>query len=53
MKMIKAFVKKYWVAALIFAGLFLRYYCYTEYGDALSYLFPKVGSIWMAFMADH
>lgn len=53
MKLIKAFVKKYWVAALFFAGLFLWYYCYTEYGDALSYLFPKVGSIWKAFMADH
>ena len=29
MNMIKAFVKKYWVATLIFAGLFLWYYCYT------------------------
>ena len=52
MNMIKAFVKKYWVAALIFAGLFLWYYCYTEYGQALSYLFPKVSSIWKAFMSD-
>lgn len=52
MKKIKAFVKKYWVSTLIFAGMFLWYYCYTEFGEALSYLFPKVSSIWKAFTAD-
>lgn len=52
MKMIKAFVKKYWVATLIFAGMGLWYYYATEYGEALSYLFPKVSSIWKAFTAD-
>lgn len=52
MRTIKAFFKKYWATILIFAGLFLWYYCYTEYGEALSYLFPKVSSIWKAFQAD-
>lgn len=52
MNMIKAFVKKYWAAFLIFAGMGLGYYYYTEYGEAISYLFPKVSSIWKAFTAD-
>lgn len=52
MKMIKAFVKKYWAAFLIFAGMGLWYYYYTEHGEAISYLFPKVSSIWKAFTAD-
>ena len=52
MNMIKAFVKKYWAAFLIFAGMGLWYYYYTEYGEAISYLFPKVSSIWKAFTAD-
>ena len=52
MKMIKAFVKRYWAAFLIFAGMGLGYYYYTEYGEAISYLFPKVSSIWKAFTAD-
>ena len=52
MKMVKAFVKKYWAAFLIFAGMGLGYYYYTEYGKAISYLFPKVSSIWKAFTAD-
>ena len=52
MNMIKAFVKKYWAAFLIFSGMGLWYYYATEYGEALSYLFPKVSSIWKAFTAD-
>ena len=52
MKMIKAFVKRYWAAFLIFTGMALGYYYYTEYGNAISYLFPKVSSIWKAFTAD-
>ena len=52
MKMIKAFVKRYWAAFLIFTGMALGYYYYTEYGNAISYLFPKVSSIWKAFTSD-
>jgi len=52
MNMIKAFVKKYWAATMIFVGLGLWYYYATETGKALSYLFPNVSSIWKAFMAD-
>lgn len=52
MKMIKAFVKKYWPATMIFIGLGLWYYYATETGKALSYLFPNVSSIWKAFQAD-
>ena len=52
MNMIKAIVKKYWAATMIFVGLGLWYYYATESGNALSYLFPKVSSIWKAFMDD-
>lgn len=52
MSMIKAFFKKYWATFLVFAGLALWYYYATETGKALSYLFPKVSSIWSAFTAD-
>ena len=52
MKMIKAFVSKYWVTALIFAGLAGLYYVSTEKGDANPFLFPKVESIATAFESD-
>ena len=49
MRIIKAFFKKYWATILVFTGLGLWYYYATEYGEALSYLFPKVSSIANAF----
>ena len=52
MRLVKAFIKKYWAAFLIFTGLGLWYYAATESGKALSYLFPKVSSIAKAFEAD-
>ena len=52
MKYVKAFIKKYWVTALIFAGLAAAYYVSTETGRANPFLFPKVSSIAKAFQAD-
>ena len=52
MKIVKAFVKKYWVTALIFAGLIALYVFSTESGRANPFLFPKVTSIRDAFLSD-
>lgn len=52
MSKVKAFVKKYWVTALIFAGLVALYYYSTESGKANPFLFPKVSSIGAAFASD-
>lgn len=52
MKKVTAFVQKYWVTALIFAGLVGLYYYATEYGNANPFLFPKVSSIAKAFASD-
>lgn len=50
--MVKSFVKKYWVTALIFTGLVALYYVSTESGKANPFLFPKVESIGAAFASD-
>lgn len=52
MNKVKAFVKKYWVTALIFAGLAGLYYVSTESGKANPFLFPKVESIAKVFASD-
>ena len=52
MKLVKTFIKKYWVTALIFAGLIGIYYAATESGTANPFLFPKVESIGKAFESD-
>ena len=52
MNKVKAFVKKYWVTFLIFAGLAGLYYYSTEFGNANPFLFPKVGSIAKVFASD-
>lgn len=52
MSKVKAFVKKYWVTFLIFAGLAGFYYVSTETGRANPFLFPKVESIATAFASD-
>ncbi len=52
MNKVKAFVKKYWVTFLIFAGLVGLYYYSTEFGNANPFLFPKVGSIAKVFASD-
>lgn len=52
MKLLKGFVKKYWVTALIFAGLAGLYCVSTETGHANPFLFPKVSSIAKAFESD-
>lgn len=52
MKLLKGFVKKYWVTFLIFAGLAGLYYVSTETGRANPFLFPDVESIAKAFESD-
>ena len=52
MNKVKAFVKKYWVTFLIFAGLAGLYYVSTESGKANPFLFPKVASIAKVFASD-
>lgn len=52
MKLLKGFIKKYWVTVLIFAGLAGLYYVSTESGQANPFLFPKVSSIATAFESD-
>ena len=52
MKIVKAFVKKYWVTVLIFAGLIALYVFSTETGRANPFLFPDVESIGNAFASD-
>lgn len=52
MKLLKGFVKKYWVTFLIFAGLAGLYYVSTATGRANPFLFPKVESIAKAFESD-
>ncbi len=52
MNKVTAFVKKYWVTALIFAGMVGLYYYGTSTGKANPFLFPKVESIAAAFESD-
>lgn len=52
MKLLKGFVKKYWVTFLIFAGLAGLYYVSTETGRVNPFLFPDVESIAKAFESD-
>ena len=52
MKTIKGFVKKYWVTALLFAGLVLLYYYVADVVKLNPYLFPTTEKIAKAFMSN-
>ena len=52
MKTIKGFVKKYWITALIFAGLVLLYYYVADVKMLNPYLFPTTEKIAAAFESN-
>lgn len=52
MKTVKGFIKKYWITALIFAGLVLLYYYVADVIELNPYLFPSTEKIAAAFMSN-
>ena len=52
MKIIKGFVKKYWITVLIFAGLVLLYYYVADVKMLNPYLFPTTEKIAAAFESN-
>ena len=52
MKTIKGFIKKYWVTAVIFAGLIALYYYVADVICLNPYLFPPTEKIIAAFMSN-
>ena len=53
MNKVKEFVKKYWITACIYIGMFLLYKYMTDTGKANVYLFPNVDSIKKSFADNY
>lgn len=52
MRIVKGFVKKYWITALIFTGMVLAYYYVADIKKLNPYLFPETGKLSAAFRSN-